>query len=297
MTAADGFPPDMNPFTLDAGTADRLVTGAVDVGDAPPQYRTVARLFHALRAEPDSSELAGQQVTINRIAETVVLERRVSAGLRPRPRRPRVSRMAAASLVSCVLLAGGLAGAGALPNPAQRFASAVLSQVGISVPSGDEERSEQEPRPATSSPVARTAVPPVQPTSGDHSSETPPPTPTNATEGSPPSRARADRQATPTPELLPPSASDSGTAPTPEPSPLVHESANATANEHRTDNGNNGSGNNANGNALGNPNEKANARSNGNGHAYGVANGNGAPELKGAAKGSPPIEQPVSASP
>ena len=36
MRPRNGFPSGMDRFALDAGTAERLVSGAVDVGDAPP---------------------------------------------------------------------------------------------------------------------------------------------------------------------------------------------------------------------------------------------------------------------
>jgi hypothetical protein len=173
MTDRDGFPRDMDPFALDALTAERLVTGAVDVGDAPPEYQGVATAFQALRQAPDRSELLGASAAVNRIAAAIGLERR--AGVR-RSRRSatRVARLAAASVVACCLaLTGGLAAVGALPESAQGVASAVLSRVGISVPTGGNEK------PADDRAPASTSVPAAPPTS---TSVTPPP---NAN-GSPP---------------------------------------------------------------------------------------------------------------
>jgi hypothetical protein len=52
VTAPDGFHPHMDLFALDADTAERLVTGAVDVGDAPPEYQAVPCTLQALRKAP-----------------------------------------------------------------------------------------------------------------------------------------------------------------------------------------------------------------------------------------------------
>lgn len=153
MSAGNGFPGDMDPFALDAGTAERLLTGVVDAGDAPPEYRAVATTLHALREPPDSSELACETDAVNRIARAIVLERRPRAG-RTRPSGRRVARLAAASIVACgVALSGGLA-AGALPESAQGVASAVLSRVGISVPTA-----EQQPPAPNSPPRAGAGTP------------------------------------------------------------------------------------------------------------------------------------------
>jgi len=123
----------MDRFALDAGTAEGLVSGAVDVGDAPPEYRAVAVALHALREPPESWELVGGPAVAERIAATVVAARTERAAPPPRRRASR-GRVALASLVALGLaLSGGLASAGALPGPAQRVASAVLSKVGISV--------------------------------------------------------------------------------------------------------------------------------------------------------------------
>jgi hypothetical protein len=161
MTARDGFPRDMDLFALDALTAERLVTGAVDVGDAPPGYQGVARAFQALREAPDSSELLGASAAVDRIAAAVALERRARKSRRSRRSATRVARLAAASVVACgVALTGGLAAAGALPGSAQGVASAVLSRVGISVPTGGEEKpAEQGPRaPSSTSPAPPTTA-------------------------------------------------------------------------------------------------------------------------------------------
>ncbi len=80
MSGRNGFPGDMDPFALDAGTAERLLTGVVDAGDAPPEYRAVATTLQALREPPDSSELVGEPDAVDRIAAAIV-----ARATRPRP--------------------------------------------------------------------------------------------------------------------------------------------------------------------------------------------------------------------
>src|SRR5207237_6088487 len=122
MTPGNGSPAGMDRFALDAGTAEGLVSGAVDVGDAPPEYRAVATALQALREPPESWELVGGPAVAERIATTVVAARRARAAPRPRRSASR-ARVAVASFVALVLaLSGGLASAGALPEPAQGVA-------------------------------------------------------------------------------------------------------------------------------------------------------------------------------
>jgi hypothetical protein len=151
MTRRDGFSRGMSRFALDADTAERLMTGAVDIADAPPRYRAVARTLQVLRAAPDSWELVGEADAVEQISAAVVLER-TARPIRPSRRRsPRVAVLAATAVVVCALpLVGGLASAGALPEPAQDAAAAVLGTVGISVPIGDP--SHNRPAPASAVP-------------------------------------------------------------------------------------------------------------------------------------------------
>jgi hypothetical protein len=138
----------MDPFALDTATAEGLVTGIVDAGDAPPEYRTVALTLHALRAAPESWELAGEPAAVARVGAAVVVR-----GARPtrRTRRKRrsasraVRLAAAAGVVGVMCVTGAFASAGALPQPAQHAASSVLGTVGISVPSGGEKPTEEPP--------------------------------------------------------------------------------------------------------------------------------------------------------
>jgi hypothetical protein len=157
MSGRDGFRGDMDPFALDAGTAERLVTGAVDAADAPPEYRAVAGTLQALRRAPERWELAGGRAAVEQIAAAVALERQfrpVRRSRRSRRSSSRVAGLAAAAVVACVLpLTGGLASAGALPEPAQNLASAVLGEVGISVPSGGQDPVDEVPPPTNSFPA------------------------------------------------------------------------------------------------------------------------------------------------
>ena len=156
MTPGNGFPSGMDRFALDTGTAEGLVSGAVDVGDAPPEYRAVAAVLQALREPPESWELVGGPAVAERIAATVVAARTERAATRPRRFASR-TRVAVASLVAIGLaLSGGLASAGALPERAQRVASAVLSKVGISVPTGDDEAVDHRSLPTTAVPKSTT---------------------------------------------------------------------------------------------------------------------------------------------
>jgi hypothetical protein len=153
MTAHNGFPRDMESFALDPSTAEGLMTGVVDADDAPPEYRAVARTLQALRSSPENSERAGEPAAVQRIAAAVVRRARPTRRAR-RARRSSsgAARLAAAAVVAGVLcLTGGFASAGSLPEPAQTVASAVLGTVGISVPSGGENRTVVDTPPATTS--------------------------------------------------------------------------------------------------------------------------------------------------
>ena len=153
MTPPVGLPSDMDPFALDAGTAERLLTGAVDAGDAPPEYRAVARVLHELRSAPDSVELAGERAAVERIAAAFVVRQRPRPTRRARRALRSSSRarwlVAAAVVAGSMCVTGGFASAGSLPEPAQDAASAVLGTVGISVPTGGGQPAGVEQPPAT----------------------------------------------------------------------------------------------------------------------------------------------------
>jgi hypothetical protein len=155
MTPGDGSSNDMYRFAIDdARTAERLMTGSVDIADAPPAYRAVARTLRALREAPDSRDLAGERDAVEQIAAAVMLERKARPIRHPRWRSVRVAALAATAVVVCALpLVGGLASAGALPEPAQNVASTVLGKVGISLPTGAEAPPDTGPPPASPVPA------------------------------------------------------------------------------------------------------------------------------------------------
>jgi hypothetical protein len=254
MTPGNGFPSGMDRFALDAGTAEGLVSGAVDVDDAPPEYRAVAAVLQALREPPESWELVAGPAVAERIAATVVAARTERAATRPRRFASR-TRVAVASLVALGLaVSGGLASAGALPEPAQRVASAVLSKVGISVPTGDDEAVDHRYVPTTAVPKS-TAVASVQsnPTAVNPSA----PAPVARDAGAPPPVGPGQERGRTAParESSQPTPPANGDGPSPPGTPPGNGNGNAYG---TTKAGGTGS---ANGNGNGN--------GNGNAYAYG----------------------------
>jgi len=253
MTAADGFPAGMDRFALDAGTAERLVSGAVDVADAPPEYRDVAAVLLALHEPPESCDLVDGPAVAERIAATVTVKRTERAVPRSRRFASR-TRVAVASLVASGLaLTGGLAAAGALPDPAQRVASAVLGHVGISVPTGDEETAPHGTAPTIADPKPISASS-VQSHPNEVSPSAPPPAPHDATTTVPVGPGKEGTRSAPAHE-----------GPTPNGTPPGNGNGNAYGTAKAV--GPNGNGN---GNGDGNSNGNAN----GNGNAYGKTKAN-----------------------
>lgn len=260
MTPDNGFPSGMDRFALDAGTADRLVSGAVDVGDAPPEYRAVAVALHALREPPESWELVGGPAVAERIAATVVAARTERAAPPPRRRASR-GRVALASLVALGLaLSGGLASAGALPGPAQRVASAVLSKVGISVPTGDDDPVDHRSVPTTAVPKS-TLVASVQSSPTPVSPSAPPTVPHDAGATPPVEPGQEGGRTAPGRESSQATPPANGHEPSPPGTPPGNGNGNAYG---TTKPGGSGSGG-ANGSGNGNGN------ANGNAYAYGNA--------------------------
>jgi hypothetical protein len=214
MTPPDGLPPHMDRFAIDALTAERLLRGVVGVGDAPPEYRAVARVFEVLGEAPDSAELVGRAAAVDRIAAAVVADRRPSGSRRSRRSASRRRRRAAAAIVTCALiLTTGLTAAGALPKSAQSVASTVLRNVGISVPTGGGHPADQQPPPTPSGP-APTATGSVPPTPTGKGSDVPALGP-DASPASPHGNGQGDLHGTPSRDTGPPTAKDNGSANSP----------------------------------------------------------------------------------
>ena len=213
MTPGNGFL-GMDRFALDTGTAERLVTGAVDVGDAPPEYRAVAATLQALREPPESWELAGGPGVAERIVATVVAERAECGAPRPRRLASRARAAVASFAAFGLALSGGFASAGALPEPAQRVASAVLNHVGISVPTGDDEPVEHKPVPTTAVPKPTPAAS-VQSNLIPVSPSTPPPVPHGASMTAPAGPGQEHARAAPAASTLQPTPPADAGGPSP----------------------------------------------------------------------------------
>jgi hypothetical protein len=131
---------------LDDDTADRMLLGLLEPGDAPPGYAPVVLLVRALRAPADARELAAEHDAVavasailrSRTAE-IAPPRRVTAIARRRLARSARSKAVALVLAAALLATGGLATAGSLPDPAQAVVEKLLSTVGIDVPGPSDE--------------------------------------------------------------------------------------------------------------------------------------------------------------
>ena len=121
---------------LDAGTAERLLAGAVNPADAPPGYGPVAAVLTAASApgsvpDIDFGELAG---VARRAAD-----RSGSSTSRRSPMLGKLLTMKAAAAAGVILLgaSGAAAATGALPGAVQGIAHDTLSHVGVDVPNQD----------------------------------------------------------------------------------------------------------------------------------------------------------------
>jgi hypothetical protein len=125
--------PDADPLALDDDTVERLLSGTLPPGQAPPGFAKVAELLAAAAAAPSSAELAGQAAVLTEL-------RAVTRGRPPAvgpPRRARTSRRRrrtglAVVVAAGALVTGGVAGAatGHLPGPVRAAARTVLGSDG-----------------------------------------------------------------------------------------------------------------------------------------------------------------------
>jgi hypothetical protein len=117
------------PEDLDPITTERLLRGSVSAKDAPAGFENVADL--ASRLADRRSRVADPQRVPERLLDKMVAAREDA------PRRHGkgfAAGIIAAAMVAMVLGTTGLAYANVLPDPVQRVAAVVLSQIGLTVP-------------------------------------------------------------------------------------------------------------------------------------------------------------------
>ncbi|MET0228949.1 MAG: hypothetical protein ABW234_09605 [Actinomycetes bacterium] len=79
--------PDADPLALDDDTVERLLSGTLPPGQAPPGFAKVAELLAAGAAAPSSAELAGQAAVLTEL-RAVTRDGRPPSGPRAGPERP-----------------------------------------------------------------------------------------------------------------------------------------------------------------------------------------------------------------
>src|SRR5438132_1564887 len=113
MTSPDGSLDEMrrlfetrcghDRLALDDQTAERLLSGSLAAGDAPPEYRLVAAALQGVAQGSSASELAGESHAVEAIAAAVA-----SAPSPPTPRRSTVFTKFRSAKVAAAALVGGL---------------------------------------------------------------------------------------------------------------------------------------------------------------------------------------------
>jgi hypothetical protein len=141
---------DADPPALDEETAERLLTGELDPGQAPPGFADVAALLAAATAAPSDQELAGKEAALAELR--AVTRARVAATRRSaRPVRRRRVGLAAVVVVGALVTGGAAAAAtGRLPEPLQEATRRVLGTGGRA----DPDAPGGQPAPGTPSPGA-----------------------------------------------------------------------------------------------------------------------------------------------
>jgi len=150
MSPADDESTEMHKKPLDSSTADRLLSGGVAPGDAPPGLRDLARLIQAAKplAWAGGGVLEEQVVA----AFAAALRTPVDASESVYEAKKRmltnwlsVKTAAIAAVGAAVVFGGGAVAAatGSLPGPVQSAVSGALSHVGISVPNPDSHHAPQ----------------------------------------------------------------------------------------------------------------------------------------------------------
>ena len=125
--------PDADPLALDDDTVERLLSGTLPPGQAPPGFAKVAELLAAAAAAPSSAELAGQAAVLTEL-RAVTRGRPPAVGPSRRARTSRRRSRTGLAVVVAVgaLVTGGVAGAatGHLPGPVRAAARTVLGSDG-----------------------------------------------------------------------------------------------------------------------------------------------------------------------
>ena len=130
--------PDADPLALDDDTVERLLSGTLPPGQAPPGFAKVAELLAAAAAAPSSAELAGQAAVLTEL-RAVTRARPPAIGPSRRARTSRRRRRTGLAVVVVVgaLVTGGVAGAatGHLPGPVREAARTILGTTDGGAPS------------------------------------------------------------------------------------------------------------------------------------------------------------------
>jgi hypothetical protein len=122
--------------SLDPGTGERLLSGTVDPGDAPPGYQRVSETLAAAAAPARPDELADTGA----VAELAGIAARRRERRRATRAWSRLGRLAALTAAALVALGGVGAANGSLPGRAQAVAHDVLDSIGVTVPNSGHAR-------------------------------------------------------------------------------------------------------------------------------------------------------------
>ena len=125
--------PDADPLALDDDTVERLLSGTLPPGQAPPGFAKVAELLAAAAAAPSSAELAGQAAVLTELrAVTRARPPAIGPSRRARTSRRRRRTGLAVVVAAGALVTGGVAGAatGHLPGPVRAAGRAILGSDG-----------------------------------------------------------------------------------------------------------------------------------------------------------------------
>jgi hypothetical protein len=135
---SDDLPGEMGRTLTDVEITDYVVSGRLAADDAPEGMDRVGALLAAARAAPTPRELEGEAQTV--AAMTAIVRSESTTTLAP-TRRKRFMlipslRLRTAAIFAALVFAttGGLAAAGALPDQAEDVVSAILSELGLSLP-------------------------------------------------------------------------------------------------------------------------------------------------------------------